>query len=252
MSNLVLIGYRGCGKTTVGRLLAERLGYALVDTDELIVECAGKSIADIFAADGEVAFRDTEAEVIAENLTNEQPQTIALVLSHLTPELSAAIISFLPAEIIVQVGFRLGMMDRVTSDALNAVEEGVKQRFSAVLENKFLDRAFAIQLLVQFARDPRKFVASPCPGVDQGGHGPWNPQVRCMRLLFGGKRGDPAERGAEDRDGDPGLRTRGGHGGRRSYALLMYHVPGGGQTGPTVCEEGRHLSPGGVQETGRS
>jgi flagellar motor switch protein FliG len=90
-----------------------------------------------------------EAEVIAENLASEQPQTIALVLSHLTPELSASIISHLPAEIIVQVGFRLGMMDRVTSDALNAVEEGVKQRFSAVLENKFLDATGGIDSLVE-------------------------------------------------------------------------------------------------------
>ncbi len=90
-----------------------------------------------------------EAEVIAENLTGEQPQTIALVLSHLTPELSAGIISFLPPEIIVQVGFRLGMMDRVTADALEAVEEGVKERFSAVLENKFLEATGGIDSLVE-------------------------------------------------------------------------------------------------------
>ncbi|MCP5035288.1 MAG: flagellar motor switch protein FliG [Actinomycetia bacterium] len=99
-----------------------------------------------------------EAEVIAENLSGEQPQTIALVLSHLTPEISASIISFLPAEIIVQVGFRLGMMDRVTSDALEAVEEGVKERFSAVLENKFLDATGGIDSLVELLTLTNKVV----------------------------------------------------------------------------------------------
>jgi len=66
MNNIVLIGYRGSGKTTVGRLLAERLDCALLDTDERIVDRAGMSIADIFATNGESAFRDLEAEIIAE------------------------------------------------------------------------------------------------------------------------------------------------------------------------------------------
>jgi flagellar motor switch protein FliG len=90
-----------------------------------------------------------EPMVIAENLAGEQPQTIALVLSHLTPEQSAAIITHLPSEDVVQVGFRLGMMDRVTADALQAVEDGLKQRFSAVLENKFLDATGGVDSLVE-------------------------------------------------------------------------------------------------------
>ena len=88
-------------------------------------------------------------EVIAENLVAEQPQTIALVLSHLTPEQSAAIIRHLPSEKVVDVGVRLGMMDRVTSDALQAVEAGLRQRFAAVLENKFLDATGGIDSLVE-------------------------------------------------------------------------------------------------------
>jgi flagellar motor switch protein FliG len=90
-----------------------------------------------------------EPEVIAENLLGEQPQTIALVLSHLTPEQSAGIISHLPSETVVQVGFRLGMMDRVTSDALEAVENGLRHRFSAVLENKLLEATGGIESLVE-------------------------------------------------------------------------------------------------------
>lgn len=90
-----------------------------------------------------------EPTVIAENLDGEHPQTVALVLSHLTPEQSANIISHLPSEVVVDVGFRLGMMDRVTSDALEAVEDGLKGRFSAVLENKFLDATGGIDSLVE-------------------------------------------------------------------------------------------------------
>lgn len=63
-TRLFLVGYRGCGKTTVGRLLADRLGWESVDTDDLIEEQAGKSIASIFAEEGEPAFRDLEAEVV--------------------------------------------------------------------------------------------------------------------------------------------------------------------------------------------
>jgi flagellar motor switch protein FliG len=90
-----------------------------------------------------------EAETIADNLRGEQPQTIALVLSHLTPEQTAKIISFLPSEVAVQVGFRLGMMERVTSDALNAVEVGLRDRFSGVLDNKYLDATGGVDSLVE-------------------------------------------------------------------------------------------------------
>ncbi|MDB5298476.1 MAG: shikimate kinase [Phycisphaerales bacterium] len=61
-----LIGYRGCGKTTVGRKLADRLWQEYVDTDEMIVRRAGKSIKEIFATDGEPVFRDIESAVIEE------------------------------------------------------------------------------------------------------------------------------------------------------------------------------------------
>ncbi len=90
-----------------------------------------------------------EAETIAENLDGELPQTIALVLSHLTPAQSAEIITHLPSESVVQIGLRLGMMDKVTSDALEAVEAGLRERFAAVLENKFLDATGGIDSLVE-------------------------------------------------------------------------------------------------------
>src|SRR5262245_31375942 len=70
--NLLLIGYRGTGKSTVAHLLAERLGWRSVDSDERIEELAGCSIADIFASQGEGAFRDLESQVVAELAAGDQ------------------------------------------------------------------------------------------------------------------------------------------------------------------------------------
>ena len=65
-TNLVLVGMPGCGKTTVGRALARLSGKPFVDLDEEIVRRAGKSIPDIFRAEGEGAFRALEAQALAE------------------------------------------------------------------------------------------------------------------------------------------------------------------------------------------
>ena len=62
----VLIGYRGSGKTTIGKKLADHLWQKFVDTDEMIVARAGKSIRDIFEQDGETQFREWESEVVRE------------------------------------------------------------------------------------------------------------------------------------------------------------------------------------------
>lgn len=66
MKNIVLIGMMGSGKTTVGRLLADALGRELVDTDALIEERQGRTIPEIFAADGEGCFRDLELGICEE------------------------------------------------------------------------------------------------------------------------------------------------------------------------------------------
>ncbi len=63
-SNIILVGMPGCGKTTIGGILAETLSRELIDTDALIVELAGKTIPEIFAEDGEEKFRQIEHEAI--------------------------------------------------------------------------------------------------------------------------------------------------------------------------------------------
>jgi len=64
--NIVITGFMGTGKTTVSRLVAEKLDRKLVDMDAALVERFGKPIADVFADDGEAAFRDGEAKLSAE------------------------------------------------------------------------------------------------------------------------------------------------------------------------------------------
>ena len=65
-ANLALIGFMGTGKTSVGRLVADNLGFEFLDTDELIQSHTGRTIADIFAKDGEPAFRALDKQVIQE------------------------------------------------------------------------------------------------------------------------------------------------------------------------------------------
>lgn len=69
--NVVLTGYRGTGKSTVGRLVAAQLGLRFVDADEELERRAGRTIAEIFAGGGESEFRDLEASVVADLLAED-------------------------------------------------------------------------------------------------------------------------------------------------------------------------------------
>ncbi len=65
-ARVALIGFMGCGKTTVGRLLAARLGYAFLDLDQWLERRHGRSIRQIFQESGEEAFRDLESSALRE------------------------------------------------------------------------------------------------------------------------------------------------------------------------------------------
>ena len=64
MKNIVLTGFMGTGKTTVGHLLAKKLGRRFIDTDEVIEEKENRRIVDIFAQDGEAYFRAAEKQAV--------------------------------------------------------------------------------------------------------------------------------------------------------------------------------------------
>ncbi|MCI0396785.1 MAG: 3-dehydroquinate synthase [Chloroflexi bacterium] len=110
--NIILTGFMGTGKSTAGRLLAEQLGRPLVDTDELIAARAGRPIADIFAEEGEAAFRALEAAV-ARELAGQEGLIIAsggrLMLDPLNALLLAAggvvvCLTAGPEEILARLG----------------------------------------------------------------------------------------------------------------------------------------------------
>lgn len=69
MSRLFLVGYRATGKTTVGRLVAQGLGWGFVDADAYLEALHGKSVREMFRDDGEPAFRDRESAVLEELAT---------------------------------------------------------------------------------------------------------------------------------------------------------------------------------------
>lgn len=72
MKNIILVGYMGCGKTTVGKNLARICEMAFLDTDELIEEQQGRTISEIFATDGEAVFRDMETQALKEMLKKKK------------------------------------------------------------------------------------------------------------------------------------------------------------------------------------
>jgi len=77
---ITLTGFMGSGKTTVGKVLADFLGCPFMDLDDLIVKKAGKSIPEIFAEDGEAAFRQLEARLLRQTVEKYTENTVVLAL----------------------------------------------------------------------------------------------------------------------------------------------------------------------------
>ena len=77
---IALTGFMGSGKTTVGKVLADFLGCPFMDLDDLVVKKAGKSIPDIFAQDGEPAFRELEAQILRKTVAKYAESTAVLAL----------------------------------------------------------------------------------------------------------------------------------------------------------------------------
>lgn len=76
MQNLILLGFMGAGKSTVGRIVADRLGWSFVDVDAVIAQEAGRSIPELFDQEGEYGFRSREKAALARILAGRQ-QVIA-------------------------------------------------------------------------------------------------------------------------------------------------------------------------------
>jgi shikimate kinase len=116
--SIALIGYRGTGKTTVAQQLALRLGWDWVDADVEIELRAGKSIAAIFADDGEEAFRDLESEVV-KSLCARERTIVALGGGAVLREVNRAAIARCGAIIWLQASVE-SIERRLADDATTA------------------------------------------------------------------------------------------------------------------------------------
>jgi shikimate kinase len=76
--HLFVVGMMGCGKSTVGRIVAERLGWRHVDTDEQLERETGQSVPEIFADRGEAAFRAAEARVLVAAAQSDRPTVVSV------------------------------------------------------------------------------------------------------------------------------------------------------------------------------
>ena len=105
---IVLTGFMGSGKTTVGPLVAKRLGWKFLDVDEVIEAEAGVTIAELFTRDGEAAFREREHATIARLCsTGDAPLVLALGGGAIEHALSRALLVSTPATLLVHLEVEL-------------------------------------------------------------------------------------------------------------------------------------------------
>jgi len=114
-AGVVLIGPPGAGKSSVGALLASRLGVVFADTDDIVAAAAGKPVGDIFVEDGEPEFRELERTAVARGLDTVKPDGGVLALGSgavLDPDvrraLAGQVVVYLEAD-FATVARRIGM-----------------------------------------------------------------------------------------------------------------------------------------------
>lgn len=112
--NLILCGFMGCGKSTVGALLAEKLGRRFVDTDSYIEEKEGRFISDIFREDGESSFRAMEKEA-CRRLAMEKGLIISVGGGTLADEQNATLLSKTGIIVFLEAPLSL-LAERLSSD----------------------------------------------------------------------------------------------------------------------------------------
>lgn len=94
-------------------------------------------------------FDRLDPALVAKNLAEEHPQTIALILTTLNLDYASAILENLPSATAAEVGVRLGAIDKVSSEALREVEIGLEQRMKPSLENRFMSTSGGVDTLVK-------------------------------------------------------------------------------------------------------
>lgn len=92
-NKVLLIGMMGAGKTTVGEVVASRLGYSYFDSDEDVVRATGRSVAELFDTEGEESFRSVESSVLSRRLGETDPAVISVAGGAVLDPHNASLIS---------------------------------------------------------------------------------------------------------------------------------------------------------------
>ncbi len=112
-SHIVLVGMMGAGKSSVGRALARRLDRELLDSDEMIEKREGRTVREIWIDDGEPAFRELEAEVLADAVAASTPSIVAAAGGVVLSEANRAVLKSDGAHVVWLLADVELLLDRV-------------------------------------------------------------------------------------------------------------------------------------------
>ena len=147
-SHIVLVGMMGAGKSSVGRVLARRLGRELFDSDEMIETRTGRTVRDIWLEDGEPAFRALEAEVLSDSLASSPPSVIAAAGGVVLSEANRTVLKGTDAHVVWLLADVDLLVDRVRNGMhrplLDDDPEGTLRRMYEERSDLYQDVADAI------------------------------------------------------------------------------------------------------------
>jgi shikimate kinase len=158
--HLVLVGLMGSGKTTVARIAADRLGRRLIDSDTVIEKATGRTVREIFADDGEAAFRSLETAALLDALASPEPVVIAAAGGVVLRDENRVALKRANARVVWLCATPEVLIDRVMSSGhrplLDTDPAGTLQRMHA--EREVLYREVADAIVFVDHRSPNEVV----------------------------------------------------------------------------------------------